>query len=190
MDDDLFARLRARDEDALAVLYDRYSGLVYTLALRIVGDRELAREVLQDTFLRCWDQAAHYNPARGRVAGWLIVIARNLAIDLLRSRQHQARLRETQPLPAANSPSELTQADASDTIVLRHSVQAALGLLSAQQREVIELAYYGDLTQTEIADHLGTPLGTVKTRTRAAMERLRESLRSLREQGEKGAEAR
>jgi RNA polymerase sigma-70 factor (ECF subfamily) len=174
----------------MAVLYDRYSGLIYTLALRIVGDRELAREVLQDTFLRCWDQAAQYDSTRGQLAGWLIVIARNRAIDLLRSRQHQARLREAVPLPEADSPSELREADASDMIVLRHSVQSALGQLSVQQREVIELAYYGDLTQTEIAHHLGTPLGTIKTRTRAAMERLRGSLGSHREKGEEGAGAR
>lgn len=174
----------------MAVLYDRYSGLVYTLALRIVGDRELAREVLQDTFLRCWDQAAQYDSKRGQLAAWLIVIARNRAIDLLRSRQHQARLREAVPLPEADSPAELREADTSDMIVLRHSVQFALGQLSADQRQVIELAYYGDLTQTEIAHHLGTPLGTIKTRTRAAMERLRGSLGSHREKGEEGAAAR
>src|SRR5438093_2369535 len=95
-DPDLLDRMRLGDESALELLYARYSGLVYTLAIRIVGDPELAREVLQDTFLRSWDGRARYDPGRGRVAWWLMAIARNRAVDLLRSRSHQARLRERQ----------------------------------------------------------------------------------------------
>ena len=91
MDSELLRRVQARDEAALAALYDEYGGLVYTLALRIVGDRHLAQEVLQDTFLRCWEGAEQYDPARGRPAAWLLGVARNRAIDLLRGRQHQAR---------------------------------------------------------------------------------------------------
>src|SRR5262249_47988366 len=93
-DVDLLRRMRRGDEEALEALYARYGGLVYTLALRIVGDAELAREVLQDTFLRSWDGRESYDPSRGRVAWWLMGIARHRAIDLLRSRSHQARLRE------------------------------------------------------------------------------------------------
>src|SRR5712691_11063365 len=101
-DRELLRRMRAGDESALEALYARYAGLVYTLALRIVGDGELAREVLQDTFLRCWSGAAMYDAARGRVPWWLMGIARNRAIDLLRSRPHQARLREHERLTAAS----------------------------------------------------------------------------------------
>src|SRR6266436_1999122 len=93
-DPELLRRMRLGDERALETLYARYGRLIYTLALRIVGDRELAREVLQDTFLRAWDGRDTYDLQRGRVPWWLMGIARNRAIDLLRSRSHQARLRE------------------------------------------------------------------------------------------------
>src|SRR5262245_17135468 len=100
-DVDLLGRMRLGDEPALEALYTRYGGLVYTLAMRIVGDPELEREVLQDTFIRAWDGRDTYDPARGRVAWWLMGIARHRAVDLLRSRPHQARLREQARTPAA-----------------------------------------------------------------------------------------
>ena len=145
---------------ALEVLYGRYGGLIFTLALRIVGDPELAREVLQDTFLRCWDGRDAYDPARGRVPGWLMGIARNRAIDLLRSRPHQARLREREPLEGLAS--EPVQPDAADSIMLRRAVVSALRGLPIAQRQAIELAYYGGHTQVEIARELGEPLGTTR----------------------------
>lgn len=169
--------MQAGDEAGLETLYKRYAGLVFTLALRIVGDPELAREVLQDAFLRCWDGRETYNPGRGRVPWWLMGIARNRAIDLLRSRSHQARLREQQPLSSAAPASG--SLDAADAAALRRAVASALESLSPVQRQAIELAYYGGLTQAEIAQQLDEPLGTVKSRTREAMERLRVSLWSL-----------
>lgn len=163
--------MQVGEESALEVLYARYGSLIFTLALRIVGDHELAREVLQDTFLRCWDGRGAYDPERGRVPGWLMGIARNRAIDLLRSRSHQARLREREPLAGfATGPA---QRDATDTIMLRRAVLNALQDLTIGQRQAIELAYYGGQTQAEIARELGEPLGTIKSRTREAMERLR-----------------
>ena len=176
---ELLRRMRLGDESALEALYARYGGLVYTLALRIVGDPELAREVLQDTFLRSWTRGEAYDPGRGRVPSWLMGIARNRAIDLLRSRSHQARLREQEPLAAAAHVSEPAHPDATDAGVLLRAVIHALQSLSAVQRRAIELAYYGGLTQVEIARELGEPLGTVKSRTRDAMERLRGLLRPL-----------
>lgn len=175
-DPELLRRMRLGDEEALEALYARYGGLIYTLALRIVGDPELAREVLQDTFLRSWDGRATYDPARGRVAWWLIGIARNRAIDLLRSRPHQARLRERAIEPSAAAAAD---AGANDAVDLRRAVMEALAGLPAGQRAAIELAYYGGLTQVEIARELGQPLGTIKSRTRDAMERLRVALRPL-----------
>jgi RNA polymerase sigma-70 factor (ECF subfamily) len=168
--------MRRADESALEALYTRYGGLVYTLALRIVGDPELAREVLQDTFVRSWRGSEAYNPERGRVSAWLMGIARNRAIDTLRSRSHQARLREAERLT-----SDLPASDAGgpDILGLRRAVTSALQTLSSEQRAAIELAYYGGLTQVEIARDLGEPLGTVKSRTREAMERLRQALRPL-----------
>ena len=174
-DAELLRRMRQGDEAALEALYLRYGGLVFTLAVRIVGDPELAREVLQDTFLRSWDGRATYDPLRGRVAWWLMGIARNRAIDLLRSRPHQARLRERAEPPPASPAAH----DPDDVIGLRRAVTDALAQLSAGQREAIELAYYGGLTQAEIAEQLRQPLGTIKSRTREAMERLRGLLRPL-----------
>ena len=176
-DPELLGRMRLGDESALEALYVRYGGLVYTLARRIVGDPELAREVVQDTFLRSWDGRDTYDPERGRVPWWLMGIARNRAIDLLRSRSHQARLRER-----AAPPPEISTAhprDPADTVVARRTVLDALRELSDGQRRAIELAYYGGLTQTEIANELGEPLGTIKSRTREAMERLRKVLGPL-----------
>ena len=173
-DPELLGRMRLGDESALEALYARYGGLVYTLALRIVGDPELAREVVQDTFLRSWAGRETYDPQRGRVPWWLMGIARNRAIDLLRSRSHQARMRErTAPLPEV--PTTLPR-DPVDAVVSRRAVLDALRELSEGQRRAIELAYYGGLTQTEIANELGEPLGTIKSRTREALERLRKVL--------------
>ena len=168
--------MRLGDESALETLYARYGGLLYTLALRIVGDGELAREVVQDTFVRSWDGRETYDPQRGRVPWWLMGIARNRAIDLLRSRTHQQRIRErTAALREAPAvpPNDL------DAVSTRVAVLHALQSLSDGQRTAIELAYYGGLTQTEIADELGEPLGTVKSRTREAMEQLRSLLAPL-----------
>jgi RNA polymerase sigma-70 factor (ECF subfamily) len=176
-DAELLRQIRARDETALAALYDRYAGLVFTLALRVVGERELAQEVMQDTFLRCWNGIETYQAARGNVASWLLGIARNRAIDLLRSRQHQARLRESTPLPDPERTDLPSEADPSELVATRQTVVAALSTLPTAQRRVIELAYFGGLSQSEIARLLGEPLGTVKSRTRAAMDHLRAQLR-------------
>ncbi len=110
--------MQGEDETALEILYNRYAGLIFTLALRIVGDPELAREVLQDTFLRCWDGRETYDAGRGRVPWWLMGIARNRAIDLLRSRPHQARLREREQLAVVIA--EARQPDATDSLPMRH----------------------------------------------------------------------
>ena len=178
-DPELLSRMRLGDETALEALYARYGGLVFTLALRIVGDPELAREVLQDTFLRSWDGRETYDSGRGRVPWWLMGIARNRAVDLLRSRPHQARLREQERLPSGAHAGEPAHPGTADAVVLRRAVTDALERLSGAQREAIELAYYGGLTQAEIARHLGQPLGTIKSRTREAMERLRSLLEPL-----------
>ena len=179
-DPELLRGMRRGEESALEALYARYGGLVYALALRIVGDPELAREVLQDTFLRSWNGREAYDPERGRVPWWLMGIARNRAIDLLRSRSHQARLREREPLTAKTRPHESGLApDLADAVGLRRAVASALQELSPVQREAIELAYYGGLTQAEVAARLREPLGTIKSRTREAMDRLRELLGPL-----------
>jgi RNA polymerase sigma-70 factor, ECF subfamily len=176
-DAELLERVRQRDETALAELYDRHAGLVLSVALRIVGDRELAEEVLQDTFLRCWQHAGSFQSLHGSVVGWLMGITRNRAIDLLRSRQHKARQREQGTLPEADVLGTQGAPDEAEAVLVRQAVAGALADLSLSQRQVIELAYFGGMTQTEIARATGEPLGTVKSRTRIAMEHLRGSLR-------------
>jgi RNA polymerase sigma-70 factor, ECF subfamily len=161
-DQELVHRIRRRDEAALEALYARYGGLVWTLAFRIVGDRELALEVLQDTFLRAWTGSGSYDPERGRVPWWLMGITRNRAIDLLRSRAHQARLRE-RPDEARSTDAPAALPQPADDLGLRRTVEKALHGLTGVQRQAIELAYDGGLTPAEIASELGEPLGTVKT---------------------------
>jgi len=176
---ELLRRMQRGDESALEALYARYGGLVFTLALRIVGDPELAREVLQDTFLRSWDGRETYDSRRGRVPWWLMGIARNRAIDVLRSRPHQARMREQAAPPSGAHEAGSAIPGVAEATALRRAVAQALAGLSEVQREAIELAYYRGLTQAEIAGYLGQPLGTVKSRIRDAMERLRTLLESL-----------
>jgi len=182
-DPDLVRRMSQGDESALELLYERYGGLVYSLAMRIVGDPELAREVLQDTFLRSWDGRATYDPQRGRVAWWLMGIARNGAVDLLRSRTHQARLRERERLSVDLPAGEK---DSAEVFGLRRDVMHALQALPTAQRAAIELAYYSGMTQTEIARLLDEPLGTVKSRLREALDRLRGLLTSALERDVEG----
>jgi RNA polymerase sigma-70 factor, ECF subfamily len=173
-DEDLIIRVRRRDEAALGAIYDRYGRLVYTIALRITGDRESAEEVVQDTFQAVWQSAATFQPGASLVA-WLIGIARHRAIDATRSRRFRARARE-EVLDDARVGS---RADgAAETLVLRETVRRALDDLPAAQRQTIALAYYGGLSCTEIAAQLGDPLGTVKSRLRGGMLRLRELLGS------------
>jgi RNA polymerase sigma-70 factor, ECF subfamily len=176
-DAELLARIRARDESALVELYDRHAGLVLSVAIRVVGDRELAEEILQDTFLRCWQGAATYQIGRGQVIGWLMGITRNRAIDMLRSRQHKSRLREQTSLADPDDFRTHGGHDETETIITRQIVSAAMASLPLTQRHVIELAYYGGMSQAEIARVTGEPLGTVKSRTRIAMDQLRSILR-------------
>jgi RNA polymerase sigma-70 factor (ECF subfamily) len=185
-DDVLLAAVRGGSEAALRSLYERYADLVYTVALRIVGDRELAQEVLQDVFVRCWERADTFKSQRGHLGGWLIGIARNRAVDLLRSGQHQARLREqgSWALDGAQEPEH--PADALDQLALRQTVRNALAALPAAQRNTIELAFFGGFTQAEIAEATSTPLGTVKTRIRDGMQRLRSLLGPAMDQGGEG----
>jgi RNA polymerase sigma-70 factor (ECF subfamily) len=176
-DDVLLTAVCGRNEAALRSLYERYADLVYTVALRIVGDRDLAQEVLQDVFLRCWERADTFRSERGHVGGWLIGIARNRAVDVLRSRQHQARLREQGSWALDGAAEKPDHADPLDQLALRQAVMTALEAIPPVQRHTIELAFYSGFTQAEIAEVTATPLGTVKTRIRDGMQRLRSLLR-------------
>jgi RNA polymerase sigma-70 factor, ECF subfamily len=175
--EDLIRRMSAGDRDAFARFYDRYSPLVFPLILKIVRDRADAADVLQDVFWEAWQGARSYDPARGTPEAWMITRARTRAIDRIRAVRRRG---ETFVPPVdeglAPAPPE-PGGDAAERAEDRGIIRTALGTLPPAQREAIELAYYAGLTQTEIAERLGQPLGTVKTRIRLALERLRDVVR-------------
>lgn len=172
----LLARLVSRDEDALAELYDRHGRAAYALALRVTGNAESAQDVVQEAFLALWRRGHTYQPERGAVRGWLLTVVRNRAIDSLRGPSGQAARTmpvDALPLAAADNP----EAEAVRTVDGRR-VRAALAELPPEQRDVVELAYFGGLAYPEVAERMGIPLGTVKSRMRLALERLRGLLRA------------
>ena len=184
-DQSLIARVGGGDERALAELYDRYGAMAYGLACAIVREPSDAEEVVADAFAQIWRSASVFDAARGSVAAWVAMITRSRALDLLRSQRRRARALEQAtvladeevPLVGPSEPADRA-ADANEARVL---VRRSLAELPAAQREVLELAYFGGLSHSEIAERLMQPLGTVKTRMRAGMEKMRQSLRPLME---------
>lgn len=167
---ELLARILRKDASALATLYDLHGGRVYSLAVMVLGETMMAQEVTQDVFLRLWQKPEKYHYEVGHFVSWLLTITRNLAIDRLRNEQ-----RKTRGVTASIDEEDFGDVpDVSQAEELRwRDVQTAFGRLPAEQSEVIRLAFYHGLSQSEIAEHLSTPLGTVKTRMRLAMEKLR-----------------
>jgi RNA polymerase sigma-70 factor, ECF subfamily len=168
----LMRRIADGDETALAAVYDRYARLVYSVAFRVLRSADLAEEVSQDIFYQLWRTAPAFNPSRGSLGGWLLVCARNRAISRLRGRAFEpvAELREQTAVLTVNLEDDLTQAQQISR------VRAALEKMQPGQRQALELAYFEGLTHTEIARQTGEPLGTVKTRLRAAVDFLKRAL--------------
>jgi RNA polymerase sigma-70 factor, ECF subfamily len=177
-DEELLDRVTARDQAAFESLYLRHSDLVYSIALRVVADPGIAQDVAQEVFLRVWRHPSLFDVSRGRFVSWLMSVARNRAVDEVRSRGRR-RLREVIPAPGADDPPDPQAVDpqlAAQLSIERERVRGALEGLPNEQRLAVELAYFGGMTQQEIASVLNTPLGTVKTRVRLAMKKLRASL--------------
>lgn len=172
----LMAAIRSGDEAALALLYDRFAAPVYSLALRITGERDAALEVTQDTFLRVWNSAVSFDPQRGTCNAWVFTIARHRALDVLRSRQRRVRTTNDRFTSEGGGVPEPAQSDETERVVLADTVAQALAALPRAQRQAIELAYFGGLTQQQIATQMNEPLGTVKSRMRSALETLRTRL--------------
>lgn len=173
----LMRRMVEADETALGALYDRWVRSLYSLVLHLLKDPDEAEDVVEETFWQAWRKADAYEPSRGAVSTWLLTIGRRKALDRLRARK---RSREDLIGPDRSfadlpSPDPDPSADMEGT-ELRENVRVALNGLPAEQREVLELGYFNGLSQSEIADVTGQPLGTVKTRMRLAMQKLREPL--------------
>ena len=173
-DNDLLRAVARGDESALAAIYDRYRLILFGLILRILNDRQDAEDVLQEVFLQVWRRAGDFDEARGRAFTWLVTIARSRALDRLRAAGSRARRAEE----AAQEPADEVGDAALDALNAekRAMVRNALAELTDEQKKVLLLAYFEGLTQTEIAERLGDPLGTVKTRMRSGLIRLRELL--------------
>jgi RNA polymerase sigma-70 factor (ECF subfamily) len=173
----LLRQVADRRPEALGVLYSRYAPTLLALGKRILGSLADAEEILQEVFLHVWNQAGRYDAERSSVSTWLILIVRSRAIDRLRTRKVVERTHET---TVQESPLEHASPEGAETVFIRERrerVRDELGKLPPEQREVLELAFYEGLSQSEIAAKAGLPLGTVKTRTLLAMKKLRGALR-------------
>jgi RNA polymerase sigma-70 factor (ECF subfamily) len=178
-DEILVGRLRTRDVGALEVLYDRYSRSIYALAVRLVGDAHVAEDIVQECFLKLWRQPELYAPEKGRVTPWLLGMAHHRSIDWLRRRSLERRHEVEGIDPVEHSGVGGDPETLLDSSIRRDEVSRALACLPDAQRVALELAYLRGMTQTQIADYLGEPLGTIKTRTRLAMRKLRSILEPL-----------
>ncbi len=177
----LLTRIAGRDAVALGELYDRHNRLLFSLIVRILRDRGESEDVLQEVFVRVWDRADSYSAALGTPSAWLVRIARNRAIDRLRSRQVRANIAEsyeTPPIAADPTPASNPELLA-HTAEQRRAILAALDRLPAEQRTLVDAAYFEGYTQSELAERFNLPLGTVKTRIRTAMQELRRTLGPL-----------
>ena len=161
--------MRSGDQGALAALYDRYSSVVYAVALRVLGDASGAEDVLQEVFLQLWRNPGAFDAARGNLGAWLAVITRNRAIDSLRRRKPETDIED---VVLSVVPDFAAEADRSRAA---QKVRDALGTMSAPQRSALEMAYFEGLTHTEIAQKTGEPLGTIKTRIRAGLIAMRKA---------------
>ena len=174
-DEALVAMIARADDDALAELYDRYVGVAFGLARRVVRDTELAEDAVQETFLAVWRTASRFSAERSSARAWILMLAHRRAVDLVRSNER----RRAERLPDGFDSVD-TDAPAPDDAVWlglqRERVARGLSQLPDQQREAIELAYFGGFTQSELADRLGQPLGTIKSRMHTGLSRLRELL--------------
>lgn len=163
----LIERICSGDENAMADMYDRYSGIIYGVALRVLGNTSAAEDVLQEVFLQLWRNPQAFDANRGRLAPWLAVIARNRAIDYLRKRPREERIEEV---------TISTQVNLEDEAALRQviaKIRTVMGQLPQEQRRALEMAFFEGMTHVEIAAKTGEPLGTIKTRIRTGLMAVR-----------------
>ena len=177
-DEAIVALVARSDETALGELYDRYGGPAYSLARRVLRDASLAEDAVQEAFLVIWRGADRFVPERAKAATWIMTIVHRRAVDLVRREQR----RRADQLPDEQPAGDVSAAEAVWLRLERENVQRALGELPDQQRETLELAYYGGFTQSELAERLGRPLGTIKSQMHAALTNLRKLLEPAKEE--------
>jgi RNA polymerase sigma-70 factor, ECF subfamily len=171
-------QLQRREPEAIAAIYDRYGSLVYSLFLRTTRDQSIAEDLVQELFLRIWNRAGDFDRSRGSLTVWILSIARNMGIDYLRS-AHAKFNTKLQPIDtAAEMPRGPVEREPESAIDQDRAVQAAMAQLSQKQKVVLELAYFEGFSQTEIAERLQEPLGTVKSWTRSALQSLRTAVKA------------
>jgi RNA polymerase sigma-70 factor (ECF subfamily) len=166
----LLSRVRSGDQGAMADLFDRYSGVLYSVALRVLKDPGQAEDIMQDIFIQVWRKPDSFASGRGSLGGWLAVVTRNRAIDLLRKRRPSDSVEDVVLVSKTNTASE------AERNVLMEKVRVVMADLPPDQKTSVELAYFDGMSHTEIAEKTGEPLGTVKTRIRLAMITLRKAL--------------
>ena len=179
-DEDLLAQIQEQDEEALAALYKRHTALLRTIVARVVNNDHDVDDLIQEVFLEIWRQAAHYDPAKGKVLGWIVTLARRRAIDKLRRRQ--AYYRAGERLRAELGPKPTTSDCVEDEVMAsdaRDILQRVVTNLPDAQRDAIQLAFYRGLSQREIAAQTGIPLGTIKTRIELAVSKIRSAILAL-----------
>ena len=174
-DQEIAQRLKQRDATAMAELYDKYGGLLYSVILRAVANQATAEDLLQEACFRIWNRIHTFDIERGRLEGWIVTIARNRAIDYLRSLRSQPGESSTTLEDLEHSGLFVTRETEAERLTRRKAVGAALDRLNEEQREVLELTHFQGLTQTEIAERMHKPLGTVKSLVRSALKVLRAS---------------
>lgn len=170
LDSDLLARVQRGEESAMAAIYDRYSKIVYSVALRVLRDPSSAEDILQEVFMQMWRSPAKFVAARGSLGGWLAVVARNRSIDRLRRRRPSEQVEEMNIAALGNL------ADEAERSLLMERCRTVIVQLPPEQRKTLEMAFFDGLSHSEIADMTGDPLGTVKTRIRSAVMTLRKAL--------------
>ena len=171
-DEAVLALIARSDEQALAELYRRFGRLAYGLAFRILRDDALAQDAVQEAFLGVWRAAGRFTAERSKPSTWLLTLVHRRAVDLVRREER----RRTEPLPPEAEPAVTESTDEAELANRRQTIRAALRQLPPEQREAIELAYYGGYTQSELAERLGQPLGTIKSRMFTGLARLRQTL--------------
>ena len=181
-DREMIERIGRGDQSAFSALYDRLSRPLYSLALRMLGDAGDAQDALQDVFLQIWSRAATYNPEQSTVFSWTVLLTRSRVIDRLRARKRRLRVVDSatgdEDADVADASTIESAADTADKNDEAARVRSVLNNLPSEQREAIELAFFGHLTHHEIAARLGEPLGTIKARIRRGLLKLRERLRT------------